>query len=412
MNLINNIEESLKAIKDNLLRTTLTALIIALGITALVGILTAIDGIQASVDDSFASLGVNSFTIRKKRGGNRRSQQGRTEKNYPPIRYSDVRSFKKRYNYLAQISVKTFVTRNAEVKRGSKKTNPNTRVIGSDENYLITEGVNLSEGRNFSALDIEKGTNVAIIGKELINTLFEGNEKPLSQEIVVFGSRFQVIGILEDQGAAAGDNANRRVIIPINKGRQLATNQALEYTITANVGGTGVIDVAMGEATSLMQAVRQDPIGSELSFEIEEKKSLSEQLGEITGYLRIGGFAIGLITLLGASIALMNIMMVSVTERTREIGVRKALGATPQRIRQQFLMEAIVICQIGGIAGVLFGMGIGNVVARFMDVGQFIVPWLWILSALLICIGVGIFSGYYPAYKASKLDPIESLRFE
>ncbi len=412
MNLINNIEESLKAIKDNLLRTTLTALIIALGITALVGILTAIDGIQASVDDSFASLGVNSFTIRKKRGGNRRSQQGRTEKNYPPIRYSDVRSFKKRYNYPAQISVKTFVTRNAEVKRGSKKTNPNTRVIGSDENYLITEGVNLSEGRNFSALDIEKGTNVAIIGKELINTLFEGNEKPLSQEIVVFGSRFQVIGILEDQGAAAGDNANRRVIIPINKGRQLATNQALEYTITANVGGTGVIDVAMGEATSLMQAVRQDPIGSELSFEIEEKKSLSEQLGEITGYLRIGGFAIGLITLLGASIALMNIMMVSVTERTREIGVRKALGATPQRIRQQFLMEAIVICQIGGIAGVLFGMGIGNVVARFMDVGQFIVPWLWILSALLICIGVGIFSGYYPAYKASKLDPIESLRFE
>ena len=412
MNLINNIEESLKAIKDNLLRTTLTALIIALGITALVGILTAIDGIQASVDDSFASLGVNSFTIRKKRGGNRRSQQGRTEKNYPPIRYSDVRSFKKRYNYPAQISVKTFVTRNAEVKRGSKKTNPNTRVIGSDENYLITEGVNLSEGRNFSALDIEKGTNVAIIGKELINTLFEGNEKPLSQEIVVFGSRFQVIGILEDQGAAAGDNANRRVIIPINKGRQLATNQALEYTITANVGGTGVIDVAMGEATSLMQAVRQDPIGSELSFEIEEKKSMSAQLGEITGYLRIGGFAIGLITLLGASIALMNIMMVSVTERTREIGVRKALGATPQRIRQQFLMEAIVICQIGGIAGVLFGMGIGNVVARFMDVGQFIVPWLWILSALLICIGVGIFSGYYPAYKASKLDPIESLRFE
>ena len=411
MNLVNNIEESLKSIRDNLLRTTLTALIIALGITALVGILTAIDGIQASVDDSFASLGVNSFTIREKRGGNRRSQQGRTEKNYPPIRYSDVRSFKKKYDYPAQISIKTTVSRNAELKRQSKKTNPNTRVIGSDENYLITEGVNLSEGRNFSTMDLEKGTNVAIIGEELINTLFENNENPINQEITVFGSRFQVIGVLEDRGAAAGDNANRRVIIPINKGRQLATNQTLDFTITANVGGAA-IDVAMGEATSLMQAIRQDPIGSELSFEIEEKKSLSEQLGEITGYLRIGGFAIGLITLLGASIALMNIMMVSVTERTREIGVRKALGATPQRIRQQFLMEAIVICQIGGLAGVLLGMGIGNVVARFMEVGQFIVPWLWILSALLICIAVGIFSGYYPAYKASKLDPIESLRFE
>jgi putative ABC transport system permease protein len=412
MNLVNNIEESLKAIRDNLLRTTLTALIIALGITALVGILTAIDGIQASVNDSFASLGVNSFTIREKRGGNQRSQQGRSEKNYPPIRYSDVRSFKKKYDYPAQISIKTTVSRNAEIKHQSKKTNPNTRVIGSDENYLITEGVNLSEGRNFSTMDLEKGTNVAIIGEELVNTLFENNENPVNQEISVFGSRFQVIGILENQGAAAGDNANRRVIIPINKGRQLATNQALDFTITANIGPTGTIDIAMGEATSLMQAIRQDPIGSELSFEIEEKKSLSEQLGEITGYLRIGGFAIGLITLLGASIALMNIMMVSVTERTREIGVRKALGATPQRIRQQFLMEAIVICQIGGLAGVLLGMGIGNIVARFMEVGQFIVPWLWILSALLICIGVGIFSGYYPAYKASKLDPIESLRFE
>ncbi|MEM9672004.1 MAG: ABC transporter permease [Cyclobacteriaceae bacterium] len=412
MNLVNNIEESLKAIRDNLLRTTLTAMIIALGITALVGILTAIDGIQASVNDSFASLGVNSFTIREKRGGNRRSQQGRSEKNYPPIRYSDVRSFKKKYDYPAQISIKTTVSRNAELKRQSKKTNPNTRVIGSDENYLITEGVNLSEGRNFSTMDLEKGTNVAIIGEELVSTLFENNENPINQEITVFGSRFQVIGVLEDRGAAAGDNANRRVIIPINKGRQLATNQTLDFTITANVGPSSTIDVAMGEATSLMQAIRQDPIGSELSFEIEEKKSLSEQLGEITGYLRIGGFAIGLITLLGASIALMNIMMVSVTERTREIGVRKALGATPQRIRQQFLMEAIVICQIGGLAGVLLGMGIGNVVARFMEVGQFIVPWLWILSALLICIGVGIFSGYYPAYKASKLDPIESLRFE
>ncbi|MEM9833599.1 MAG: ABC transporter permease [Bacteroidota bacterium] len=412
MNLINNIEESLKAIKDNLLRTTLTALIIALGITALVGILTAIDGIQASVDDSFASLGVNSFTIKKKRGGNLRSRQGRTEKNYLPIRYSDVRSFKKRYNYPAQISVKTRVTRNAEIKRGTRITNPNFQVIGSDENHLITEGLNLSQGRNFSLLDIEKGTNVTIVSETVVNTLFESNESPLNQEIMLLGSRFQVIGVLEDQGAAAGDDASRRVIIPLNKSRQFVIGHFVNYTITANVSRQGAIDMAMGEATSLMQAIRQDPIGSEPSFEIEEKKSLSEQLGEITGYLRIGGFAIGLITLLGASIALMNIMMVSVTERTREIGVRKALGATPQRIRQQFLMEAIVICQIGGIAGVLLGMGMGNIVARFMDVGQFIVPWLWILSALLICIAVGIFSGYYPAYKASKLDPIESLRFE
>ena len=411
MNLINNIEESIKAIRENLLRTVLTALIIALGITALVGILTAIDGIQASVDDSFASLGVNSFTIEERRGGGNRRQQGRTEKNYPPIDYQDVRLFTKRYSFPAQTSVRTRVTGNAEVKRGSEKTNPNIQVEGTDEHYIVIEGNRLQAGRNFSPLELEKGTNVAIVGADIISTLFEDTEEPLNQTLSLFGTPFKIIGILEEVGAGPGDNVNRKILIPVVKGRQLATG-ALEYTITVSVSGTASMEVAMGEATSLMRAIRQDPIGAELSFEIKQKKSLSEELGEITGYLRIGGFAIGLITLLGASIALMNIMMVSVTERTREIGVRKALGATPQKIRQQFLIEAIVICQIGGVIGVLLGMGMGNVVARLMDVGRFIVPWVWIISALVICVAVGLFSGYYPAYRASKLDPIESLRFE
>lgn len=412
MNLLNNIQESIKAIRENLLRTVLTALIIAIGITALVGILTAIDGIQASVDDSFASLGVNSFTIEERRSGGNRRQQGLTEKNYPPIDYQDVRLFTKRYNYPAQTSVRTRVTGNAEVKRGSNKTNPNIQVEGTDERYIIIEGYRLQSGRNFSALELEKGNNVAIVGSDLVSTLFEDHEDPLNQTISLFGTSFKIIGILEKVGSGPGDNVNRKILLPVVKGRQLATGNTLEYTITVSVSGASNIDLAMGEATSLMRAIRQDPIGNELSFEVKQKKSLSEELGEITGYLRIGGFSIGLITLLGASIALMNIMMVSVTERTREIGVRKALGATPQKIRQQFLIEAIVICQIGGLIGVLLGMGMGNVVAYFMDVGRFIVPWVWIFSALFICVAVGLFSGYYPAYRASKLDPIESLRFE
>ena len=411
MNLLNNIHESIKAIRENLLRTVLTALIIAIGITALVGILTAIDGIQASVDDSFASLGVNSFTVEERSGGNRR-QQGRTEKSYPPIDYQDVRLFIKRYDFPAQTSVRTRVTGNAEVKRGSKKTNPNIQVEGTDERYIIIEGYRLHQGRNFSALELEKGTNVAVVGADIIGTLFESNEEPLNQSISLFGTSFKVIGILEEVGSGPGDNVNRKILLPVVKGRQLATGNTLEYTITVSVSGTANLEMAMGEATSLMRAIRQDPIGGELSFEVKQKKSLSEELGEITGYLRLGGFAIGLITLLGASIALMNIMMVSVTERTREIGVRKALGATPQKIRQQFLIEAIVICQIGGLIGVVLGMGMGNAVAHFMNVGRFIVPWVWIVSALFICVAVGLFSGYYPAYRASKLDPIESLRFE
>lgn len=410
MNLLINFHESIKAIRDNLLRTVLTALIIAIGITALVGILTAIDGIQASVDDSFASLGVNTFTVEERDEGNRR-QRGRSEKTYPPIDFQDVRQFTNRYDLPGHTSVHTWVTGNAEAKRGSLRTNPNLQVIGTDEQYLIIEGLRLATGRNFSALELEKGTNVAIIGADVANTLFSETEDPINQRISLFGTSFKIIGVLEEKGAGPGDNVNRKVFIPIIKARQVAVSD-LAYTITVSVGETVGLPLAMGEASSLMRTIRQDPIGGELSFEVKQKKSLSEELGEITGYLRIGGFTIGLITLLGASIALMNIMMVSVTERTREIGVRKALGATPQKIRQQFLMEAIVICQIGGLAGVLMGMGIGNGVARLMDVEEFIVPWLWIFSALLICVAVGLFSGYYPAHRASKLDPIDSLRFE
>ncbi|MEK6476739.1 ABC transporter permease [Catalinimonas sp. 4WD22] len=412
MNILNNIEESLKSIRDNLLRTTLTALIIAIGITALVGILTAIDGIQASVDDSFAGLGVNTFSIDERRGSGRR-QQGRSEKSYPPIRYSDVREFKKRYDYPAKISVNTQVTGNAEVKRASEKTNPNIRLYGTDESYIVTEGYNLELGRNFSSFDLEKGLNVAIIGYETYESLFDDNQNPIDQEISLYGNVFKVIGLMEKMGSVGGGgNADRKILIPLSKGRQLGASQELDYRIDVLVSNSGNLEAAMGEATSIMRAIRRDPIGAELSFEIQEKKSLSEQLGEITGYLRIGGFAIGLITLLGASVALMNIMMVSVTERTREIGIRKALGASPKRIRQQFLIEAIVICQIGGLAGVVMGMGMGNVVATFMDVDHFLVPWMWIFSSLVICIGVGLFSGYYPAFKASRLDPIESLRYE
>ncbi len=410
MNLLINLQESIKAIRDNLLRTVLTALIIAIGITALVGILTAIDGIQASVDDSFASLGVNSFTVQERDGGNRR-QRGKAEKTYPPIDFQDVRQFTRRYALAGHTSVRTLVTGNAEAKRGSLRTNPNLQVEGTDEQHLIIEGLRLSSGRNFSSLELEKGNNVAIIGSDIVSTLFTATEDPVNQRVSLFGTPFKVIGVLESKGAGPGDNVNRKVFIPIIKARQVAV-RSLAYTITVSVSGTVGLPLAMGEATSLMRTIRQDPIGGELSFEVKQKKSLSEELGEITGYLRIGGFTIGLITLLGASIALMNIMMVSVTERTQEIGVRKALGATPQKIRQQFLMEAIVICQIGGILGVIFGIGIGNGVARLMNVEQFIVPWVWMITALFICVAVGLFSGYYPAYRASKLDPIESLRFE
>ncbi len=357
--------------------------------------------------------GVNSFTIQDKESQGNNNQQGRKEKSFSPIKYSEITDFQHRFRFPSQISVNTRLTGSAEVKYLTKKTNPSMEVYGVDDNYLTTEDYEIASGRNFTSFDLEKGTNVAVIGAKVVEALFAANENPLNKEISLYGGSFKVVGVMKAMGSAAGNSsADQKVLLPLEKARQLATNNTLQYTTNVLVSDVANIESAMGEATSLMRAVRQDPIGGELSFDITQKKSLSEQLGEVTGYLRMGGFAIGFITLLGASVALMNIMMVSVTERTREIGVRKALGATPQRIRQQFLLEAIVICQLGGLAGVLLGTGIGNVVARFMNVDHFVVPWMWMFIALIICIVVGIFSGYYPAYKASRLDPIESLRFE
>jgi putative ABC transport system permease protein len=172
------------------------------------------------------------------------------------------------------------------------------------------------------------------------------------------------------------------------------------------------LDFAMGEATGLLRKIRNDQIGKPNSFEIEKSETLAQEMESITSGLRFGGFGVGFITLLGASIALMNIMLVSVTERTREVGVRKALGATPLRIRQQFVIEAIVVCLLGGIGGVILGILIGNLISKGIGIDTFVVPWTWMMVGMMICVAVGLLSGYYPAYKASKLDPIESLRFE
>ena len=168
----------------------------------------------------------------------------------------------------------------------------------------------------------------------------------------------------------------------------------------------------MAEATGIMRKVRQDQLGKEESFEINRSDSMLKSLNDISGYLKIGGSLVGFITLLGASIGLMNIMMVSVTERTREIGVRKALGATKKQIRQQFLVEAIVVCLLGGVVGIILGVLMGNGIAKLIGQGSFFVPWFWVLVGLTVCVVVGLISGYYPAFKASKLDPIESLRYE
>lgn len=413
MNFIENIREALRSIAGNRLRTVLTALIIAIGITSLVGILTAIDGIQGSVNTSFEGLGANTFTIVSRREVARIS--GRVRQLAQPIDYRQARAFKQRFPYGATIALATTISGSAQAKFGSKKTNPNLQLIGADDAYLVVKGYKLAAGRNFSPNDLDKALNVAIVGNELAGSLFERTADPVNQVVRVLGVQYKIIGVLEKKGGGVtGGGEDRVMLVPLDNGRALAGSRSLTFDITASAPDLTDQEMAMGEARGLMRQIRRDPLGKADSFQVERADDLAKSIGNITGYLRIGGFGIGFITLLGAAIALMNIMLVSVTERTREIGIRKSLGATPQRIRQQFLIEAIVICIIGGIGGVVMGLGIGNLIALAVSQGSgsFVVPWAWIGLGLVVCIGVGLFSGIYPAIRASRLDPIEALRYE
>ncbi|WP_128546738.1 ABC transporter permease [Larkinella soli] len=412
MNLLENIREGLRSIVSNRLRTILTSLIIAIGITSLVGILTAIDGIQSSVDNSFAGLGANTFDIEGPRLYRRFG--GRADKKVPPIDYHQAMTFKRRFLQGATVAVYAQVTGAAQVKYASEKTNPNVELVGVDDKYLSVKGYKLQSGRNFSATDLNNSLNVTIIGAEVASTLFKRNLNPLNKEINILGGKYKVIGVLDKKGGFSGGGDDRLVLLPLENARAMAGGQALTFDITGSVPSLEDAETAIGEARGLMRQIRRDPLGRPDTFEITRADELAKDFENITGYLRIGGFGIGFITLLGASIALMNIMLVSVTERTREIGIRKSLGATPKRIREQFLIEAIVICILGGLGGILLGIGVGNLISTVISQGNgsFVVPWLWMAIGIGVCVAVGLFSGIYPAYKASRLDPIDALRYE
>ncbi|MCC7303514.1 MAG: ABC transporter permease [Bacteroidia bacterium] len=406
-----NISIAIRSIRSNLLRTMLTIFIIAFGIMALVGILTAIDAIKGSINSNFTNMGANTFTVRNREMSVRIGRKGKRPKRYRPISYDEGMTFVREFSLGQSASLSTFASGNATIKFGEVKSNPNTQVIGGDENYLATAGYELESGRNFSTQDILNNTHVVIVGQDVIKSLFKKKEKPLEQVIHVGAGKYRVIGILKEKGNASGFGGDRICIIPLGNAKQYFSRPNMSYTISVIARDAMQLDYAVGEATGLMRKVRKVPVGEEDNFEITKSDSLSQLLIEQLTYFNWGAIIIGIITLAGAAIGLMNIMLVSVTERTREIGTRKAIGATRNTIKNQFLMEAIVICQLGGIAGIVLGIILGNSVALMVG-GNFLVPWNWMIGGALLCLVVGVISGYYPAVKASKLDPIEALRYE
>lgn len=406
-----NIRIAIQTVRSNKLRTILTIAIIAFGIMALVGILTAIDSIKTSLTDQFMMMGANTFTIESRSMNIQIGNQRYRRKNHVYISYRQAEEFKEKFNFPAEVSIWTWASGMGIVKFESEKTNPNIPVIGADENYLSTSGFEIAQGRNFSKEEVLNYRNYAILGSELASQLFKEFQNPIDKIIAVGNSKYRVIGVLESKGSSMGMSSDRICILPYTSVRQYFSWPNRNYSISVKTPTSALIEPATGEAEGVFRIVRNLEPKDESDFNITTSDNLVKILLENLANINVAAIIIGIITLFGAVIGLMNIMLVSVTERTREIGIRKAMGARRKTIKQQFLSEAIVIGQLGGIFGIILGIIIGNLVS-FLIKTPFVIPWLWILVGVVLCFLVGVISGYFPAVKAAKQDPIVALRYE
>jgi putative ABC transport system permease protein len=413
-----------RSISTNRLRTGLTVAIIAFGIMALVGTLTATDSVKGSLYSNFASMGANSFSIRnremmirmgggdKATKGNKRTAKVKASNRNKRISYEEAIEFKDRFSFPAVVSISFNATGIATVYKDDKKTNPNVQVIGGDENYLRLSNYTIEQGRNFTEAEVQAGHNLALLGHDVAVKLFGRNLKNIVNNTIRVGDvRYRVIGVLAAKGSSNIMSADNIVLTTVNNTRRIFNRPNASYQIGVNVNNMTQMDAAVAEATGLFRIIRRLELREDDNFYISKSDSLAEMLINSLGTVTFAAAVIGFITLFGSAIGLMNIMLVSVAERTREIGVNKALGATAPTIRKQFIYEAIMISVMGGLLGVILGVIAGNLMSLVFK-STFVVPWLWITLGILLCATVGLISGIYPAIKASRLDPIVALRYE
>ena len=405
-----NLRISFRAIRSNRLRAILTMCIIAFGIMALVGILTAIDAIKSSLTNQFTMMGANSFTITSRGMNIRIGNSSTRQKNFSRISYREAIEFKDRFKEPAWVSISFNASGSCTVKYKTKETNPIVRLTGIDENYLSVSGYEVETGRNFSLDDVQLTRHFVLIGTEVVQKLFSDGVDPIGKEITVTGLNLLVVGVLKSKGSSFTSSDNT-CLIPITTARQYFSRPNMTFGISVMPYKPVNLDMMTGEAESIFRIVRNLNPRDESDFNISKSDNIVNLLLKNIRYVTLAATLIGVITLFGAAVGLMNIMLVSVTERTREIGTRKAIGAKTTTIKYQFLFESIMIGQMGGILGIILGILIGNAVSSMLR-SSFIIPWVWVITGVIVCFIVGVVSGYAPAVKAAKIYPIEALRYE